>query len=225
MTEPLRPPLKLVVLISGGGTNLQALIDAAATGELDIDIRSVISNRPSAYGLERARNAGISGQCIDHRQYADRTAFETSLAAAIDTNQPELVVLAGFMRILGDDFVNRYSSRMINLHPSLLPDFPGLNTYERALQSGVKQHGASIHFVTPELDGGPVISQITIPVLDDDSASDLQQRLAPLEHRLVVYTVDLFADRRLQCIDNRVIFDGEPLQQPLRLNYDPDSPA
>ena len=158
-----RKTLPLVVLISGSGSNLQAIIDAVHRGELPAEIRAVISNRPEAFGLERARRAGIPTTVIDHRRFADRESFDAALQAAIDGYHPALVVLAGFMRILTPAFVRHYLGRMLNVHPSLLPAFRGLDTHRRALAAGASEHGLSIHFVTDELDGGPVIVQQKIP--------------------------------------------------------------
>ena len=158
-------PLPIVVLISGNGTNLQAIIDAVKNGQLPAEIRAVISNRPQAFGLERARRAGIPIEVVDHTLYSDRNAFDSALQTAIDRYNPALVVLAGFMRILTSQLVQHYHGRMLNVHPSLLPEFRGLDTHRRALAACVKEHGASIHFVTDELDGGPVIIQKKVPCI------------------------------------------------------------
>jgi len=215
MTDPSRP-LAVVVLISGGGTNLQALIDAQAQG-LPIRIQAVISNRPDVYGLERARRAGIPTTVVDHRAYPDREAFDRALAAEIDRHHPGLVVLAGFMRILTPDFVHHYQGRLLNIHPSLLPKFQGLHTHERALRAGEKEHGASIHFVTEELDGGPVILQAKVPVLPDDTPEVLAARVLEQEHRLYPLAVRWFAEGRLALQEGRITFDGHPLSRPLIL--------
>ena len=210
-------PLPVVVLISGGGTNLQAIIDAAEQG-LPIKIRAVISNRPDAYGLERARRAGIPTEVLDHRDYPDRESFDRALARLIDSYQPELVLLAGFMRILTPGFVHHYAGRMFNIHPSLLPRHQGLHTHERALQAGDSEHGASIHFVTEELDGGPVILQARVPVKEGDTPDTLAARVLEQEHRIYPLAVKWFAEGRLALDGNRVLFDGRPLQKPLQLD-------
>lgn len=210
-------PFTLVVLISGNGSNLQALIDAIAAGTLPAVIGAVISNRSDAYGLERARRAGIATRVIDHRAYADRSAFDAALQQAIDDHHPDLVVLAGFMRILTPALVNHYATRMVNIHPSLLPAFTGLDTHQRALDAGVAEHGVSVHYVTDELDGGPVIARARVPVLADDDARTLAQRVQQQEHRLYPRTVALIAEGRLRT-DNRDIFlDEKRLTEPLDL--------
>jgi len=215
MTGP-SAALPIVVLISGNGSNLQAIIDAIARGELAAEIRAVISNRPGAPGLERARRAGIAAQVVDHRHYASREAFDSVLQNAVDRYRPALVVLAGFMRILTPALVRHYRGRMLNIHPSLLPDFRGLDTHRRALAAGVAQHGVSIHFVTNELDGGPIVLQKAIPVLPGDDAESLAQRVQAEEHRLYPKVIAWFAAGRLKLNDdNLVIFDGEALTAPL----------
>lgn len=207
--------LPVVVLISGGGTNLQALIDASAEGH-PFKIRGVISNRPGVHGLQRADAADIPTQVIDHTAFPDRESFDATLAAAIEAFGPRLVVLAGFMRILTNDFVDRFAGRMVNIHPSLLPAFQGLHTHRRALQAGVREHGASVHFVTSELDGGPVIAQARVPVLSGDTESDLAARVLQREHQLLPQVVDWFAQGKLQLRDDRVWFEDSPLQAPIR---------
>jgi phosphoribosylglycinamide formyltransferase-1 len=207
--------LPVVVLISGGGTNLQALIDASAEGH-PFKIRGVISNRPGVHGLQRADAADIPTQVIDHTAFPDRESFDATLAAAIEAYGPGLVVLAGFMRILTNGFVDRFAGRMVNIHPSLLPAFQGLHTHRRALHAGVREHGASVHFVTSELDGGPVIAQARVPVLSGDTESDLATRVLQREHQLLPQVVDWFAQGKLQLRDDRVWFEGSPLQAPIR---------
>jgi len=207
--------LPVVVLISGNGSNLQALIDAAANGGR-FTIKAVISNRPGVHGLERAAMAGIPTRVIDHTGFPDRDSFDTVLADAIDTYDPGLVILAGFMRILTTGFVNRFSGRMLNIHPSLLPAFQGLHTHRRALQAGVVEHGASVHFVTGELDGGPVIAQVRVPVHEDDSESALAARVLKREHELLPQVVDWYAQDKLALRDEQVWFDGTPLQAPIQ---------
>jgi phosphoribosylglycinamide formyltransferase-1 len=208
--------LPVVVLISGNGSNLQAIIDAIARGNVHAEIRAVISNRPDAFGLERARRAGIPAEAVDHRRYTGREAFDSALQEAIDAYRPALVVLAGFMRILTPAFVQRYRGRLLNVHPSLLPEFRGLHTHRRALAAGVRRHGVSIHFVTDELDGGPVVIQKAIPVLPDDDETRLAARVQAEEHRLYPRVIGWFAAGRLKLSDdNYVIFDGEVRTGPL----------
>lgn len=212
--------LRTTVLISGSGSNLQALIDAREAGQLPADIIHVISNVADARGLQRAQQAGIDCSVLEHGAFADRDAFDRALAVLIAAGDPQLVVLAGFMRIIGPAVLEPFRGRMINLHPSLLPLYRGTDTYRRALAAGDRQHGASIHFVTEELDGGPVIAQVVIPVLAGDDAASLAARLGPMEHRLIVATVELFARRRVECSDGTVLLDGKPLAKPLRLQAD-----
>ncbi len=204
----------VVVLISGRGSNLEALIRHQRDGAYSI--AGVISNNPGAGGLEYAAAAGLPTAIVDHRHRA-RASFEAELAAAIDAWAPRLVVLAGFMRILSADFVARYRHRLINIHPSLLPSFPGLNTHERVLAAAVQWHGASVHYVTSEVDGGPVIAQIRLPVKRGDTAASLAQRLLPLEHRLLPYVVSLIAKERICYALSGIELDGKPLAEPLRL--------
>ncbi len=207
--------LPVVVLISGSGSNLQALIDTSAAGG-PFRISAVISNRPGVRGLERADAAGIPTRVIDHTAFPDRDSFDSALAGAIEAFEPRLVVLAGFMRILTDGFVNRFSGHMLNIHPSLLPAFQGLHTHRRALQQGVAEHGASVHFVTAELDGGPVIAQAGVPVEPGDTESVLAARVLEREHELLPQVVSWFAQGRLSMRDGQVWFDDRQLQAPIR---------
>jgi phosphoribosylglycinamide formyltransferase-1 len=216
----MSPRLRITVLVSGSGSNLQALIDARDTGRLNADIVHVVSNVADARGLQRAQQAGIETSVLEHRAFAERDAFDRALALLIAAKDPQLVVLAGFMRIVGPAVVEPFRGRMINLHPSLLPRYRGTNTYQRAIDAGDREHGASIHFVTEELDGGPVISQVVVPLLPDDDAASLAARLGPMEHRLVVATAGLFARRKVECRDGAVLIDDQPLRQPLRLQAD-----
>lgn len=188
-------PLTLVVLISGEGTNLQAIIDEIAAGRLPARIAAVISNRPGVPGLERARRAGLPALALDHRGFADRTVFDRQLATTIDRYHPDLVVLAGYMRILTAEIVRRYAGRMINLHPSLLPKYPGLDTHARALAAGEKEHGASVHFVTEDLDSGPVIVQESLPVEPGDTPETLRLKVQQIEHRLLPTAIRALAER------------------------------
>ncbi|MFQ5993711.1 MAG: phosphoribosylglycinamide formyltransferase [Acidiferrobacterales bacterium] len=201
--------LPIVILISGRGSNLQSIIDQAQTGQLPIEIRAVISNEPDAFGLERARRAGIAAEVFEHRRFPTRDAYDAALMARIDRYAPELVVLAGFMRILGRAFVNHYAGRLMNIHPSLLPQFPGLHTHERAIESRVKQHGASVHFVTPDLDSGPLVIQAPIAVYPDDTPDVLADRVLEQEHRIYPQAIRWFAEGRLSVKGGRVLLDGE----------------
>jgi phosphoribosylglycinamide formyltransferase-1 len=183
MTES-RSKARLVILISGRGSNMRSIVEAANQGQLDVDIAVVISNRPDAAGLEYAQQAGIDARVIDHKLYDSRESFDAAMAEVIDSYQPDFVILAGFMRILTADFVEHFAGRLINIHPSLLPKFKGLHTHQRAIEAGETEHGASVHFVTAELDDGPVILQAKVPVLADDDADTLAARVLEQEHLL-----------------------------------------
>lgn len=183
MTDMQQKP-RLVILISGRGSNMRSIIEAAKQNELDIDIAAVISNRPDAAGLQFAQDEGISTAVIDHKKFDSRDSFDQALAAEIDRYQPAFVILAGFMRILTAEFVEHFAGKLINIHPSLLPKFKGLHTHQRAIEAGEKEHGASVHFVTAELDDGPVILQAKVPVLADDNADTLAARVLEQEHLL-----------------------------------------
>ena len=202
-------PAAVVILISGRGTNLQAILDAIRAGSLPIVIRAVISNNPEAEGLRHARAAGVPTEIIDHRAYSERAQFDAALMQAIDRHAPRLVLLAGFMRILGDAFIRHYAGRLLNIHPSLLPDFKGVNTHARALAAGARQHGASVHFVTSDLDGGPVIVQASVPVRADDNAVTLGARVLEEEHRIFALAIRWCVAGRLTIRDGRVLLDGE----------------
>jgi phosphoribosylglycinamide formyltransferase-1 len=212
--------MKVCVLISGSGSNLQALIDARDEKRIDIDIVSVISNRADARGLERANKAGIPTSILDHQGFADRNEFDRALAVLIGAGNPQLVILAGFMRIIGPGVLDPFNGRIINLHPSLLPLYRGTDTYQRVLDAGDREHGASIHFVTGELDGGPVISQVRIPVLAGDDKHKLAARLAPMEHRLLVSTIEFFTQHRVKSGNAEVFVDESRLSRPLLLQAD-----
>ncbi len=175
---------RLVILISGRGSNMQSIIRAIESGELQADIAAVISNRPDAAGLQTASAAGIATQVINHRDFDSREAFDQQLAREIDAYQPDYVILAGFMRILTAAFVEHFAGRLINIHPSLLPKFKGLHTHQRAIEAGEREHGASVHFVTAELDDGPVILQAKVPVLKGDTPETLAARVLIEEHKL-----------------------------------------
>ncbi len=202
---------RIAVLISGHGTNLDALIRAIRDGRLDADIAAVICNRPQARGIEVARAAGIPVQVIDHREFATRAAFDAALQDQLASAAPDLVVLAGFMRVLTDTPVRAWEGRMINIHPSLLPAFRGLHTHARALAAGVRRHGASVHYVTPDLDGGPNIAQVELEVRPDDTASELAARLLPLEHQLLPTVVQWCIQGRVSLDGGCAMLDGRPL--------------
>ncbi|UTW08647.1 phosphoribosylglycinamide formyltransferase [Pseudomonas benzenivorans] len=201
----------VVVLISGSGSNLQALIDSISHDDNPAHICAVIANRADAYGLERAKAAGIATRVLDHKAFDGREAFDGALIEAIDAFEPQLVVLAGFMRILTPDFVRHYAGRLLNIHPSLLPKYKGLHTHQRALQAGDCEHGCSVHFVTEELDGGPLVVQAVIPVQPDDSAESLAQRVHEQEHLIYPLAVRWFAEERLCLGEQGAMLDGQPL--------------
>ena len=206
-------PIRVVVLISGSGSNLQALIDGQKSGDLPISIVKVISNRPDVFGLTRAGQAGIPHQVLDHKKFADRESFDQHLMQEIDQCNPDLVVLAGFMRILTPEFTQHYLGRMLNIHPSLLPKFQGLHTHQRALDAGESRHGVTVHFVTAELDGGPAAIQASVPVLSTDDANSLAKRVQHQEHIIYPLAVKWFAEGKLQMKDNRAWLDNELLPE------------
>ncbi len=203
--------MKVVVLVSGGGSNLQALIDGQKDGTLPIDITAVISNRPDVKGLDRARDAGICAELLDHKNFDSRDSFDAALMKTIDSFDAELVVLAGFMRILTPEFTEHYLGRMLNIHPSLLPKYQGLHTHQRALDAGDSEHGVSVHFVTAELDGGPVAIQAKVAVLTNDDASTLASRVQVQEHVIYPLAVKWFAQGRLSMSDNAALLDQKLL--------------
>ena len=194
----------LVILISGRGSNMQALIEA----RLPVKIAAVISSNPEAGGLEIARMHSIEARVVDQMAYPDRVTFDTALAERIDSFQPDLVALAGFMRILGDKFVEHYHGRLMNIHPSLLPAFPGLDTHTRALKAGVKIHGCTVHFVTPQVDHGPIITQAAVPVLPDDTSKTLSARVLQQEHQIYPEAIRWFLEDRLKLSHNHVSVSG-----------------
>ena len=201
----------VVVLLSGTGSNLQALIDSDDVKASPANIRAVISNRADAYGLQRAKDAGIDTRVLDHKAFEGREAFDAALIEVIDEFKPQLVVLAGFMRILSADFVRHYQGRLLNIHPSLLPKYKGLHTHQRALEAGDREHGCSVHFVTEELDGGPLVVQAVIPVESDDSPHSLAQRVHTQEHRIYPLAVRWFAEGRLSLDEQGALLDGQLL--------------
>ncbi|WP_029043323.1 MULTISPECIES: phosphoribosylglycinamide formyltransferase [Cupriavidus] len=188
----------IVILISGRGSNMEAIVRACAAEGWPARVAAVLSNRPDAEGLQFAADHGVPTGVVDHTRYADRATFDAALAAAIDAHAPDVVVLAGFMRILTPAFVDKYAGRMLNIHPSLLPCFPGMYTHRQAIEAGVKVHGASVHFVTPELDHGPVIVQAALDVLPGDTPESLAERLLPAEHAIYPRAVRWFVEDRLR---------------------------
>jgi len=201
----------IVVLISGNGSNLQAIIDACKQKQINGTIRAVFSNKADAFGLERARDAHIPAHALEASQFASREAFDRELVQEIDAYAPDVVVLAGYMRILSSGFVSHYSGRLLNIHPSLLPKYPGLHTHRQVLENGDEEHGTSVHFVTDELDGGPVILQAKIPVFDGDDEDDITERVQTQEHAIYPLVVSWFVDGRLQMRDNAAWLDGVKL--------------
>jgi phosphoribosylglycinamide formyltransferase 1 len=197
---------RIVVLISGRGSNMEALLKA----KLPAVFAAVISNVPDAAGLEIARTHGVATAVVSHREFRDRPSFDAALAAEVDRHAPDLIVLAGFMRVLTNDFVVRYSGRLLNIHPSLLPAFPGLHTHARALDAGVRLHGCTVHFVTPELDHGPIVAQAAVPVFPEDDNESLASRVLAQEHRIYPQAVRWFCEGRLRLSEGRVIVDGAP---------------
>ncbi|HET8731003.1 MAG TPA: phosphoribosylglycinamide formyltransferase [Moraxellaceae bacterium] len=210
--------LKIAVLISGSGSNLQAIIDAMTRGEIDVRIAGVLSNRPDAYGLTRARQHGIATAVIAQGEYSDRAAFDQALIRQIDAWGVDIVVLAGFMRILTPEFVTHFEGRLLNIHPSLLPRHKGLHTHRRALEAGDTEHGCSVHYVTAELDGGPVVAQAQVPVHPDDSEATLTARVHEAEHRLYPRVLGWLASGDLEYRGGRPHFRGQPLTVPLPLD-------
>jgi len=220
MTETGKP-LALVVLISGRGSNFKAILDAIQAGELNAVVKAVISSRGDAPGLDAASRAAIDRLALVPADYPEREAYDRALQGLIDRFEPDIVVLAGFMRILSADFVRRYRGRLVNIHPSLLPALQGLDTHQRALNEGLKEHGASVHFVTEELDGGPVIIQVRVPVLGSDDANALAARVLQQEHRLYTQALRLLAEHRVRLENDHIIYDNKPLQQPIQLDAEP----
>lgn len=213
--QPVTQPLPVVILISGRGSNMRAILDAVARGEIPLTVRAVISDHADAAGLRDAAAAGIAVTAVERGRYTSRADFETALTAAIDAHAPRLVVLAGFMRVLGTGIVEHYAGRMVNIHPSLLPAYPGLDTHRRALADGVSEHGASAHFVTAEVDGGPLIMRGRVPVRAQDTPETLAQRVLQTEHRIYPLVLRWIAEGRLTHSDDGVLFDGSPLNTPL----------
>ena len=211
---------RTAILISGSGTNLQAFIDAVAAGDLDLDLCVVFSNRADAYGLERAKKAGIPIACIRHGEYPDRESFDRAVIEELDRFEPDLLVLAGFMRILSPMFVNHYEGRILNIHPALLPKYPGLNTHQRALDAGDEWHGSTVHFVTEELDGGPRILQGRLRVDPEETADELQTRVQGVEHQIYPEAAGLVGSGRVLFKDGKSWVDGEIAEEPFVRSYE-----
>jgi phosphoribosylglycinamide formyltransferase-1 len=209
--------LPVVILLSGSGSNFAAIAAAASAGALPIEVRAAVSDRPAAYGLERARTLGIPAEARPITAYADRAAHDAALAQCIDAYQPALVVCAGYMRVFSAAFVERYADRLLNIHPSLLPEYRGLNTHQRALDAGARWHGCTVHFVTEELDGGPRVAQAPVPVLPGDTAETLSARVHRAEHKLYPTVIGWYATGRLRSRGGTVTLDGQPLAAPVIL--------
>lgn len=217
--------LPIAILISGRGSNLQAIINGISSGELPAEIRLICSNRPNAAGLSLAKRAGIPAQVLEHDVFDNTDAFDEALVDVIDSHGVELILLAGFMRILSPAFVKHFAGRILNIHPSLLPKFQGLHTHERALQANADRHGASVHFVTEELDSGPVIVQASVPILPNDDADRLAQRVLVQEHRIYPLAVRWYAEGRIRLGTDGVIMDGKLLTAPVLLTPENETPA
>ena len=207
----------VVVLISGSGSNLQAFIEAQKAPDFFGEIKAVISNKTDAYGLTRAEQAGIPAIAVAHQDFEDRLSFDTALAQVIENFQPDLVILAGFMRILTAEFVSQFKGRLLNIHPSLLPKYPGLHTHRKALDNKDKYHGTSVHFVTEELDGGPIIGQSKTEILASDDEESLVKRVQALEHQLYPEIAKLFLNGSISLQKDRVYFENNPLQVPITI--------
>lgn len=211
---------RTVILVSGSGTNLQAFIDRAAAGDVHLDIGLVLSNREEAYGLTRAREAGIDTVCIEHGDFPDRESFDRAMAAELDRREPDLIVLAGFMRILSPWFVKHFEGQVLNIHPALLPAYPGLDTHRRVLETGETRHGSTVHFVTEELDGGPRILQGRLAVDPGETAAELAARVQAVEHQIYPLAADWFATGRLQYRHHAAWLDGKELEEPVVMDFD-----
>ncbi len=209
---------RVAILISGNGTNLQAFIDAINEGSLAVEIVVVLSNRPDAYGLTRARDANIPTECVQNENYPGRAAFDEAMASTLERHKPDLLILAGFMRVLTSTFVKRFEGRILNIHPALLPNYRGLNTHQRAIDAGEKWHGSTVHFVTEELDAGPMILQGRVPVLSDDTASLLSARVQALEHKIYPEAAALFASGRLEFRNGESWLDDSRLDEPMQFD-------
>jgi phosphoribosylglycinamide formyltransferase 1 len=209
-------PLPIAVLISGRGTNMRVIAERAAAGTLPVDVRVVISDQPAAEGLKTAAALNIATRVLEPREFADRPSYDQALVQTLEEYRPKLIVLAGFMRILTPHFIGAFAGRILNVHPSLLPKYRGLHTHRRVLEAGEALHGVSVHFVTEELDGGPVVLQTEVPILPGDSEQTLSARVQQGEHRIYPQAIDWFARGRLLLKDGRAWLDGKPLDAPLR---------
>jgi phosphoribosylglycinamide formyltransferase-1 len=216
----MRTSTTIVVLISGNGSNLQSIIDAIDSGRLNASITAVISNNPDAYGLSRAKNHGIDTRGIDHRQFATRDAFDQELLLYTQSYDPDYIVLAGFMRILGSSFIQANKNKILNIHPSLLPFYKGLNTYQRAIDNGETEHGVSIHIVTAELDDGPVLMQGRYPIEETDGPVDLTRKGQGLEYQMYPELLQMLSEKRLEIGAQSILFDQQLLQQPIEFEID-----
>jgi phosphoribosylglycinamide formyltransferase-1 len=201
----------IVVLVSGNGSNLQAILDACENKIEDGRVTAVFSNKATAFALERAKRAGAAAEFVDPKAFDTREAFDRALMEGIDQYEPDLIILAGYMRILSGEFVRHYLGRMINIHPSLLPKYPGLNTYQRAILAGDEEHGTSVHFVTEQLDGGPVILQAKVPIDEDDTIESLTEKVQKQEHVIYPLVAQWFIEGRLSMIESKAFLDGKPL--------------
>ncbi|MGH1538595.1 MAG: phosphoribosylglycinamide formyltransferase [Gammaproteobacteria bacterium] len=216
-------PCKIAVLISGGGSNLQSIIDHVEQHHINANIACVISNRANAYGLIRAQNAGIPTHVVEHKNYPTREAFETELINTLAVYNIKLIVLAGFMRVLSPILINEYQGNILNIHPSLLPKYSGLHTHERVLEAGENKHGCSVHFVTAELDGGPLIIQAIVNINSSDTSDILAARVLEKEHIIYPLAVKWFCDKRLEFNADKVYLDGSPLSKPVLLDIKHES--
>lgn len=201
----------IVVLVSGSGSNLQAILDACDNSMVDASVNAVFSNKADAFGLERAKLAGVDAHSVNPKEFNSREEFDHELMLQIDTYQPDLIVLAGYMRILSSEFVRHYAGKMVNIHPSLLPKYPGLHTHQRAIDAQDEEHGTSVHFVTEELDGGPVILQAKVPVFEGDDADILASRVLTQEHYIYPMVCKWFAENRLSMVNGQAILDDKIL--------------
>ncbi|MEL7186791.1 MAG: phosphoribosylglycinamide formyltransferase [Pseudomonadota bacterium] len=211
---------RTAILISGSGTNLQAFIDAVTKDDLDLDIAVVLSNDPKAYGLERAENAAIPTACLQHGDFPDREAFDRAVIGELDRWQPELLILAGFMRILSPAFVKHYEGRILNIHPALLPKYPGLNTHQRVIDAGEEWHGSTVHFVTEKLDGGPLILQGRLRIDPSESADELMKRVQAVEHQIYPLAASWFGSGKVQFRDGETWIDGQRAKGPVVRDFE-----
>jgi len=210
--------LEIVVLVSGSGSNLQAIMDTAQRGDIAARVRTVISDQPTAFGLQRAANAGVAQECLPGSDYPDRASYDAALARRLEELAPDLIVLAGFMRILTADLVNAWQGRMLNIHPSLLPDYRGLHTHRRVLEAGETYHGTTVHFVTEELDGGPLIAQSRLRIGADDDEQSLVRRVLAMEHRMYPQVIGWIAQGRLRLDEGQVELDGNIIERPVLID-------